>query len=1050
MKKNNLRLSNPQKTKKQLALALAISLVCAAPATTFASAFESSVDNPAIKEVQSIQQQKQQTIKGIIKDTTGEPVIGASVLQKGTSNGTVTDIDGNFTLTVPTGSELQITYIGYVPQTVAVKAGMNSYNIIIQEDTKTLDEVVVVGYGIQQKVNLTGSVAQVGEKELQDRPIQNLTSGIQGLMPGVTITGTNGAPGMDGGNIRVRGVGTLNSSNPYILIDGVEAGTMNAVDPNDIASISVLKDAASAAIYGSKASNGVILITTKRGSNGAPKVSYNGYVSIQNATQLVDRLNSADYATLMNRALTENGKEARFTDAEIQKFRDGSDPYNYPNTDWYDLAYKTGFQHRHNVNVNGGSEFVKYMASIGYLHQTGVLPNAEREQFNGRMNMDVKISKKLTARANMAFIKNQYADPSSAYAGGSSDQIIRQLNLIAPWVVNKYEDGTYGTISDGNPMAWLDSGMKVDRDNYNYTANLAVDYDIFDGLKLTLQGAYVNNQQHYKYFQKYIKYNANKETEPNKLDERFYTWNRTNYDALLNYDKTFGKHGVKALFGWHTEKYNYNFSKTVRQNFPNNDLTDIDAGDASTQKNEGNSRELAMISWFGRINYDYAGKYLVEANIRADASSRFAKDHRWGYFPSFSGAWRISEEAFMEDSRDWLTNLKLRGSWGQLGNQDALSNDDARSDDYYPWMNTFNLDATYPFGGSLNSGFYQKGYRLSTISWEKATTWGIGVDFSLFNQLTGSIDYYNRKTTGIIMNVPVPAEFGLDPYKDNVGSMVNRGVEVTLSYNTNIGRDWTLGVSGNLAYNKNEILDLGGVEYMATGDNQRNQVGKAVNTYYMYKATGFFQSDAEADAYTAKYGNPFGKKFKAGDLIYADTDNNGTLDSNDRVFCNTTDPAITYGFNINVGYKAFDLSLVFNGAAKVQRIYNQEVFGSFNGDAGHPSTIWLNAWTPENTNAKMPRVAESETSPSNPKNVMSTFWLQNTSYLRLKNLQLGYNFPKSVLNTLGISNLRVYYSAENLLTFDKMPINIDPEATSNRASSYPLLRTHAFGLNVTF
>ena len=989
--------------------------------------------------------------KGLVKDATGESVIGASVVVKGTTNGTITDFDGNFSLDgIKKGDVIVISYVGY--QTQEIKWNGSPLNVILKEDSKTLSEVVVVGYGTQKKANLSGSVAMVDSKELENRPIQNVSSGLQGLMPGVAITGTNGAPGQDAGKIRVRGIGTLNEAGPYILVDGIETGTLSAVDPNDIESISVLKDAASAAIYGSKAANGVVLITTKRGKTGQTKISYSGYLSFQNATNMIERMGSYEYASLLNQALEAEGMSKRFNDTELQKFKDGNDPL-YPDTDWYDLAYKTGVQHRHNVNINGGSENVKYMASLGYLNQTGILPNAGREQFNARTNLDMKINKRLSARMNLSFIKNDYSDASSAYYGGSSDQIIRQLNLIAPWIVARYDDGTWGTISDGSPIAWLDSGMKVNRDNYNFSGMAAVDYEIFDGLKLTLQGAYVNNLQNYNYFQKYIKYNENKESDPSQLDERFYKWDRTNYDALLNYNKNFGKHNIKGLLGWHTEKYNYKYQKAVRKKFPNKELTDMNAGDASTQSNEGYTAELAMISWFARINYDFAGKYLLEANIRADASSRFAEGHRWGYFPSFSGAWRISEEAFMESAKDsWLSGLKIRASWGQLGNQDALS---GSNNDYYPALNTYNLDSKYAFGGSLNSGYYQRKYRLETISWEKASTWGVGVDFTLFNKLNGSLDYYNRKTTGIIMDVTVPKEFALDAYKDNVGSMRNSGIEINLSYNTKIGQV-DFGIAGNFSYNKNEILDLGGGDpnkYLDATDgySQRNKVGEAMNSYYIYRADGFFNSQEEADAYTAKYGNPFGKTFKAGDLRYVDTNKDGKLTADDREYCGSSDPKIIYGFNINAGWKGIDLSLMFNGAVGVKRLFDgYEVYGNFSGDAAHPATIWRDAWTPDNHDASMPRIFYDTNSASSSRSVQSDFWLQDTSYLRLKNLQLGYTLPKGWLNSVGVENIRIYYSVENLLTFDKMKINIDPESTSQRLSSYPLLRTHAFGVNVTF
>lgn len=986
---------------------------------------------------------------GTITDANGEPIIGASVQVKGTHDGAVTDLDGRFSLSnVPKNATLLISYVGFTTQEVTWKG--SPLKIRLTEDQQSLNEVVVVGYGTQKKANLSGSVAQINGKALENRPINNVTSGLQGLMPGITITGTNGAPGMDGGSIRVRGVGTLNNASPYILVDGVETSNLNSLDPQDIESISVLKDAASAAIYGSKASNGVVLITTKRGVSGKPRVSYSSYYGISNATMLMDRMNSADAATYYNMALERSGKKAVFTDEDIQKFRDGSDPYGHPNTDWYDLAYKTGFQHRQSVNATGGNEYARYMASAGYLKQSSVLPNAGREQFNFRTNLDLNVSKSVTAHMNLSYIHNNYTDASSAYYGGSSDQVIRLLNRIAPWVPYKKEDGSYGTISDGNPMAWLDSGMNVKRKNQNINALLGLDWQIYNDLKLTVQGAYVDNTQRYEYFQKFIQYNPNKASEPNHLNVNNYEWHRLNFDAFLNYTKNVAEHHFKGMAGWHTERYKYNEDNTYRKSFPNNELTDMNAGDASTQTNGGYTRELSMVSWFGRFNYDWDDRYLFEANIRGDASSRFAKDHRWGYFPSFSAAWRISEEPFMESTRGWLDNLKLRASWGRLGNQDALT-------DFYPWLNTYNLGASYPFGGTLSTGYYQSSYHLETITWEKSTSWGIGLDFGIFHDLTGTIDFYNRKTTGIIMNVSAPAEFALGAYKDNIGAMRNTGIEVSLNYNHNFGKGWAMNASANFAYNKNKILNLGvdaqgnPVEYIANG-NMRQAVGHQYNTYYMYHWTGkFFNSQEEADAFTEKYGNPFGKKFMAGDLIYADTNGDGKLNSDDRIYESTSDmPKFTYSFTLGASWKNFDLSTFWQGVAGTRHVFNREVLGEFVGDSGHPSTYWKNAWTEDNHNAKMPRVFETSTSSSDMMVVMSDFWLWNTSYLRLKTLQFGYNLPKSLLSRVGIEKVRVFYSGENLLTIDALGFNQDPETTSERGSSYPLIRSHSFGINIVF
>lgn len=998
--------------------------------------------------VSSTEQVSNQCI-GTITDANGEPIIGASVQVKGTHDGAVTDLDGRFSLSnVPKNATLLISYVGFTTQEVTWKG--SPLKIRLTEDQQSLNEVVVVGYGTQKKANLSGSVAQINGKALENRPINNVTSGLQGLMPGITITGTNGAPGMDGGSIRVRGVGTLNNASPYILVDGVETSNLNSLDPQDIESISVLKDAASAAIYGSTASNGVVLITTKRGVSGKPRVSYSSYYGISNATMLMDRMNSADAATYYNMALARSGKKAVFTDEDIQKFRDGSDPYGHPNTDWYDLAYKTGFQHRQSVNATGGNEYARYMASAGYLKQSSVLPNAGREQFNFRTNLDLNVSKSVTAHMNLSYIHNNYTDASSAYYGGSSDQIIRLLNRIAPWIPNKKEDGSYGTISDGNPMAWLDSGMNVKRKNQNINALLGLDWQIYSDLKLTVQGAYVDNTQRYEYFQKFIQYNPNKASEPNHLNVNNYEWHRLNFDAFLNYTKNVAEHHFKGMAGWHTERYKYNEDNTYRKSFPNNELTDMNAGDASTQTNGGYTRELSMVSWFGRFNYDWNDRYLFEANIRGDASSRFAKDHRWGYFPSFSAAWRISEEPFMESTRGWLDNLKLRASWGRLGNQDALS-------DYYPWMNTYNLGASYPFGGTLNTGYYQGSYHLETITWEKSTSWGIGLDFGIFHDLTGTIDFYNRKTTGIIMNVSAPAEFALGAYKDNIGAMRNTGIEVSLNYNHNFGKGWAMNASANFAYNKNKILNLGvdaqgnPVEYIANG-NMRQAVGHQYNTFYMYHWTGkFFNSQEEADAFTEKYGNPFGKKFMAGDLIYADTNGDGKLNSDDRIYESTSDmPKFTYSFTLGASWKNFDLSTFWQGVAGTRHVFNREVLGEFVGDSGHPSTYWKNAWTEDNHNAKMPRVFETSTSSSDMMVVMSDFWLWNTSYLRLKTLQFGYNLPKSLLSRVGIEKVRVFYSGENLLTIDALGFNQDPETTSERGSSYPLIRSHSIGINIVF
>lgn len=989
---------------------------------------------------------------GIVKASNGETIIGASITIKGQSKGTISDMNGNFKLpNVPKGAKIVISYVGFISQEVVWNG--TPLNITLKDNTQDLSELVVVGYGTQKKANLSGAVAQVSSEELNNRPITNVSSGLQGLMPGVTVTSNQGRPGEDGSNIRIRGVGTLNNASPYILIDGIESGSMNDIDPNDIESISVLKDASSAAIYGSKASNGVILITTKRGKSGKPKVSYNGYVGVENATSMIERVSSADYARLFNRIDENNGQPHRYSDEDIRLFEDGSDPYGHPNTNWNDAAYQTGFIHKHNVNVNGGTENTKYMASVGYLGQTGILPNSERKQFNGRINLDMDISKRLKVRLNMSYIKNDYKDANSSYYGGSSDQIIRQLNILSPMIPIKNEDGTYGATNDGNPIAWLDSGQTVDKYNQNFTGLLGFDYKFFDFLTFTANGSYTNNDQYYNAFVKKIDNDPAQKTRKSSLTESFTKWDRYNLDLLLNFNKQFGSHTLSAMLGYHVETYNVRYNTMYRENFASNELTDMNGGDAATQTNGGYSRELNMLSYFGRINYDYKNKYLLEANFRADASSRFAPGNRWGYFPSFSAAWRLTEESFMESARDsWLTMLKLRASWGQLGNQDALGDGSATGGDFYPWLNTYATGGNYPFDGKLTNGFYQSSYKISTLSWEKSTTLGIGFDAILFRKFNVSFDYYDRKTTDIIMDVSVPKEFALSAYKDNIGQMRNRGVELQIGYNDQ-WKDWRLSVTGSFAYNKNTIESLGGVDRMTDG-NYLRKVGSPIHSWYVYRTDGFFQSDEEAKAWQDKYsgqdGYPFGKDFKGGDLKYVDTNGDGKITADDRELYKTSDPKYTFGLNATVGYKNFDLTMVFTGAAGVGYAFTKEAFGEFSGSAGHPSTAWLDSWTPENKNASMPRVAEARQSNSEASVVLSDFWIINTSYVRMKTLQFGYNLPKSWLSKIGIQNLRIYYSGENLLTFDKMPINVDPETVSERLSSYPLNKVHSIGVNISF
>lgn len=532
----------------------------------------------SLKEQSSAVSQQDKKITGTVIDASGMPIIGANIMVKGTTNGTITDMDGKFVLNVPDGAVLQISYIGYTNQEIKV-GNKSELSITLKEDTETLDEVVVVGYGTQKKVNLTGAVVSITAKTLADRPISNVSQGLQGMAPGVTVTNSGGQPGMDKGNIVIRGMGSFNGSSPMVLIDGVE-GDMNVIDPQDIENISVLKDASSAAIYGSKAANGVILITTKRGKLGSPKISYSGLFGWSSPSDLMKRTSSAELAELTNEAeyweAISNGmtqsqaeKSKLYSQEDINLFRNGSDPYGHPNTDWYDLFYTgSGFMNRHNVGFEGGSDMAKYRASLGYTKQEGIVENTSNRQFNARTNIDFKLTDKLNARVNMEFINTLTKEPTNPLswdANGPSYQTFRQVNRISPMVPYKNEDGSYGVIADGNPIAWQDLGSTGDTDKDYIKAFAEVSYDILEGLKLTANGSYYSTNEKYTLFRKEIQYNPNKYDGPNRLIKRNNREVRKQGDILLTYDKKISqKHTVNALAGVHSELFEYEYLDAYR------------------------------------------------------------------------------------------------------------------------------------------------------------------------------------------------------------------------------------------------------------------------------------------------------------------------------------------------------------------------------------------------------------------------------------------------------------------------------------------------------
>lgn len=974
--------------------------------------------------------QEKKVVNGVVVDATGMPVIGANVMEKGTTNGTITDMDGKFSLEVDKDATLIFSYIGFADQEIKV-GNQTSLSITLKEDAEALDEVVVVGFGTQKKVNLTGAVTAVSGDELEGLPATNVANMLQGKLPGVTITQTNGQPGKEGTSIRIRGVGTMNNSDPMVLIDGLEA-SMDDVNPNDIENISVLKDAAASSIYGTRAANGVILITTKRGKTGKPKLSYNGYVGWQKDIRRMEHLSSADYAMLMNEGKENEGLAPVYTAEEIEKFRNGTDPDNYPNTDWVDLLLQgSGFTHNHNLSLNGGSESTKYIVSLGYYNQAGLVKNTNHDRYNVRINLDSKITDRLTFGINSSLSRREIETPTTPF-NNSMGQFFRQANRIPNTFVNKYSDGTFGRHIDGNPIAWVEAGGKATSIYTHALGSIFGELKIIEGLTLKgilgLDWNFDDGKTHIKE----IKYGDGSVQGPNSVEDYLKRWRTVTMQALLNYEKTFQKHTIKVMLGASRESYTMKLTKAYRKNFPSNDLTELNGGSTSGWTNNGEALDARLGSYFSRLNYDYEGRYLLEANLRADGSSKFAKGQRWGFFPSFSAGWRLSEENFMESTSDWLDNLKIRASWGKLGNH--------RIDDYQ-YLAMIELGKNYNFGGTVADGAIQAKANNKDITWETTTELDLGVDGGFYNGLLSfSFDYYNRYTDDILAVVPVSLIYGLDAPYSNAGTMRNKGVEFSLGHTNKIG-SVSYGIDGYVSFNKNNVEKYPNPE---KGDNIKME-GYAWNSFYGYECIGKFMSDEEAQ--NSPVHSPYSK---AGDLKFKDQNNDGKIDAEDRVVLGNVIPNITYGFNFNASYKNFDILASFQGVADVYRTVDRESMWGFI-DGANAQKKHLDRTIVENGKVvKLGHYPRTLISQSHNR-VMSSFLVMNSSYLRLKNLQIGYNLPTSLLDKINIDRARIYVSGQNLLTFTKFPKDFDPETANGAAgSTYPQVAIYTLGLDITF
>lgn len=1002
-------------------------------AATLCSLRTFCTEDGAILASTDISQQKRE-VKGKVVDEFGA-VTGASISVKGTTRGTVSDMDGNFSLSANNGDVIVISYIGYLSQEIKY-TGQNNLVVKLQEDTQNLDEVVVVGYGVQKKTNLTGSVASINAEAIESRSVASVSAALAGQIPGVTAIQNSGAPGAQSASITIRGTNSINGGSPLIIVDGVP-GSLNTIDPQDIESLTVLKDAASSAIYGVQAANGVILITTKKGKKGEKtRVNYSGSVAWASPVALLKFLDAADYAELFNEATLNENPNAilTYTDEDIEKYRNGT----LSSTDWYKETFKSqALETYHNLSINGGSEKTNYNASIGYTRQNGLIDANKYDRFNGRISVDSDVNKWLKAGLNISGYRGINND---AYEGYST---LRQYaNRISPTIPVYNEDGSYYYSGLNNPVAHanLNTGFTRQTDQQiNATTYLQV--NILPELSVKGLFSVRHDARNNEGFKRQIEYGTGSSIYSSGNREGwqyYYDWNWYTTQLLINYNKTFGKHTIGALLGFEQIENTYKYTTAYRQGGGNDELEEsLNTLDASSQTNSNGGYEIARRSYFGRLQYDYSDRYLFEFNLRADASSRFPKANRWGYFPSVSAGWRITEEEFMKDADiNWLSNLKLRAGWGQTGNEELSDSD------VYPSVATYSYGSTM-FGNSLYSTIYETRYVNEDLKWATVTNYEAAIEAGfLNNQLGFELSFYRKNTNDMILYLPVQGVLGMSAPAQNAGSIRNTGFDLNLFHNKHINKDFSYAINLNIAYVKNEITNMSGTEGVDPDNSlQWFLEGYPIGSFYGYVADGYFNTEEDLENYPKRLGTE-----TLGDIKYKDLNGDGKIDAaNDRTVIGKDFPSWTGGLNLTLFYKDFDFSAFFQGAFDVDGYYTGEsAYAFFN--SGKVLERHLDRWTPENHDATYPRLTRN----SQTNFATSSFWLQDASYVRLKNISLGYNLPNKIINPLGIEKLKVYVSGENLLTFTGLD-GIDPEApSSNRGAYYGNVKKISLGLKVTF
>ncbi len=986
---------------------------------------------------------QEKAISGVVTSAVdGQPIPGASVIVEGTTIGTTTDFDGNYVITVP-NDQVSITfrYLGFAPQTIAVD-GQRVINVVLAEDLTQLSEVVIVGYGTQKKENLTGAVAAVGGDVISNKPQVSALDALQGEVAGVTISQFSGEPGNSEATIRIRGIGTFGVNDPLVIIDG-NPGGFNDVDPNTIESISVLKDAASASIYGSRAANGVVLITTKRAKGEKMSITYNGYVGVQRTVDDPKFLGAVDFMNLHNEALVNEGNPPLYEQDFIDSYAANhlSDPDNFPDTDWQDLAMKSApIQQQHTISVSGGSEKMKVLGSMTYQEQDGLVANSSFERYAFRLNTDVQFSEAWNFKFDTYYQRRERVAPGVGIKG-----LFQQINRVPPIFAGLHSDGTYGEGWNGsNPLAWAESAGLDQRDNDLIQLNLRTTLELLEGLNFEVGFAPKLNYLTRRKFTRSIDY-LDWETKDvvvsnplvTKLDTEDARTFETNWRALLRYNKDLGEHSLNLLAGFEKNYWRYDETKAFRDGFPIDDLSQLNSGSAVNQTNSGSAYEVALRSFFGRVNYSYKNKYLLEGNLRRDESSRFRDGQRVGYFPSASVGWRISEEAFFNSS--FINELKLRGSWGQLGNQNVFDSGN-RLQSSYPYISIFDINQSVVLNNTENTAGSLITQANADISWETSTQTNIGLDLTMFNnRFSLTADYFIRNTDDILLQLPVPATqgFAKNPF-ENAAEVENKGYEIAANYKGDIGEDFTFRLGVNFSDVKNEILDLKDRGPFFPQYRIR-EVGGEFNALFGYEADGLFQTQEEVDAHATQFGT-----VAPGDIKYVDQNGDGLINDEDRVVIGSRVPRNTYSFNIDFGYKGFSLNTFWQGVGKWNGYQTGDAAWAFS-NAGKVQERHLDRWTPDNPDASYPRFFITNRNNSR----VSSFWVTDASFLKLKNVSLSYDFPRKVMEKTFLQSLRLFVTGQNVLSFDDME-GYDPEAPLGNADYYPQVSVYTLGVNASF